>query len=92
MGGDSAEETVPLLQSLRASNKGTLFAYSVEVDEQEATASSKSVSKKGEKPPHQRIVDEMIHCIDVAADFEDGVVGPNAISGRRTWVAVKMVR
>ncbi|KAF8168453.1 FAD-linked oxidoreductase-like protein [Crassisporium funariophilum] len=94
VGADSAAEALPLLQSLRSENKGVLFAYSVEVDENEATADD-SVSQSH---PHKRIVDEMLHCIDVAADFEAGLaakqtslstsaLGPG---GRRTWVAVKM--
>ena len=30
MGGDSAEEALPVLEQLRAENKGVLFVYSVE--------------------------------------------------------------
>ncbi|KAG6855380.1 hypothetical protein H0H87_003919 [Tephrocybe sp. NHM501043] len=89
VGGDTAEKTLPLLYKLRAVNKGALFAYSVEVDENEAM--SASTSKKSESSPYKRIVDEMVHCIDVAADFEDGLSG-KVHTGRRTWVAVKMVR
>jgi len=37
--------------------------------------------------PHKAIMKEMIHSIDVAADFEDSIRG----EGRRTWVAVKIV-
>ncbi|KAF4566625.1 hypothetical protein EYR36_012057 [Pleurotus pulmonarius] len=90
VGGDTAHSTLPLLKQLRATNKGALFAYSVEVDEEEAVGSKKS--KKGVEPPHKRIVDEMIRCIDVAADFEDSVraEGEGITKGRKTWVAVKM--
>ncbi|KAG6854205.1 hypothetical protein C0991_009518 [Blastosporella zonata] len=88
VGGDTAEKTLPLLYKLRAVNKGALFAYSVEVDENEATASASS-SKRAEPSPHKRIVDEMVHCIDVTADFEDAVSG-KFHTGRRTWVAIKM--
>ncbi|KAL0573845.1 hypothetical protein V5O48_008109 [Marasmius crinis-equi] len=87
VGGDTALQTVPLLHTLRASNKGALFAYSIEVDEREATATSST--KKISEPIHKRIVNEMIRCIDVAADFEDEVLR-GAQTGRRTWVAVKM--
>ncbi|ESK84830.1 proline dehydrogenase [Moniliophthora roreri MCA 2997] len=87
VGGDTALETVPLLHNLRLTNKGALFAYSIEVDENEATAhSAKKVQKE---PAYKRIVNEMIRCIDVAADFEDEVLR-GAQTGRRTWVAVKM--
>ena len=90
VGGDTAQETVPLLHNLRAANKGALFAYSVEVDEAEATAFAKSYTNYKGPPPHKRIADEMIRCIDVAADFEDGIPNTTA-GGRRTWVAIKMV-
>ncbi|KAF8878434.1 FAD-linked oxidoreductase-like protein [Infundibulicybe gibba] len=88
VGGDSAQEVVPLLHSLRSANTGALFAYSVEVDESEATASSSKYRTKG-KLAHKHIVDETVHCIDVAADFEDSIAGA-ATHGRRTWVAVKI--
>ncbi|KAF9487221.1 FAD-linked oxidoreductase [Pleurotus eryngii] len=91
VGGDTAHSTLPLLKQLRATNKGALFAYSVEVDEEEAAGSKKS--KKDVELLQKRIVDEMIRCIDVAADFEDSVraEGENLTKGRKTWVAVKMV-
>jgi proline dehydrogenase len=90
VGGDTAQKAVPLLHSLRAANKGALFAYSVEVEEAEATAFAQSHAKHKGPPPHKRIVDEMIHCIDVAADFEDSFTDKST-GGRRTWVAIKIV-
>ncbi|THH17138.1 hypothetical protein EW146_g3612 [Bondarzewia mesenterica] len=87
VGGDTAHECVPLLESLRAENKGTLFAYSVEVDEAEATGGG----SKGSVPVYKQIVQEMIRSIDVAADFEDQrASGSSSAAGRRTWVAVKL--
>lgn len=88
VGGDTALQTLPLLKNLRSANKGALFAYSVEVDEHEATATATS-PKKASQPVHKQIVNEMVHCIDVAADFEDGIVA-GATAGRRTWVAIKL--
>ncbi|KAJ7259683.1 FAD-linked oxidoreductase-like protein [Mycena rebaudengoi] len=85
VGGDSAAETLPLLHRLRSANTGTLFAYSVEVDEAEAMAASSGASRSS---PHKAIVDEMLRCIDVAADFENGITAKQ--TGRRTWVAVKI--
>ncbi|KAJ7129960.1 FAD-linked oxidoreductase-like protein [Mycena filopes] len=85
VGGDSAAETLPLLRDLRSANTGALFAYSVEVDEEEAMAAAASGSSHNS---HKAIVDEMLHCIDVAADFEDGLGARQ--TGRRTWVAVKI--
>jgi len=90
VGGDTAQRVVPLLHTLRAANKGALFAYSVEVDEAEAMAFAHSHTMHKGPPPHKRIVDEMIRCIDVAADFEDSLVN-QPDGGRRTWVAIKIV-
>jgi proline dehydrogenase len=90
VGGDTARDVIPLLEQLRAENKGVLFAYSVEVHETEASGKA---LKQGTQPPqatHKKIVDEMIRAIDVAAAFEDKHGHGNA-AGRRTWVAVKMV-
>ncbi|KAF9042154.1 FAD-linked oxidoreductase-like protein [Panaeolus papilionaceus] len=83
VGSDTAAECLPLLKNLRETNRGVLFAYSVEVDENEATGTSDGA--------HKRIVDEMIRCIEVAADFEQQQVGhASKARGGRTWVAVKM--
>ncbi|KAF7298084.1 Proline dehydrogenase [Mycena chlorophos] len=87
VGGDSAAETLPLLKVLRTQNNtGTLFAYSIEVDEAQATSSMGPSSSLNS--PHKAIVQEMLHCIDVAADFEAEMGAKK--TGRRTWVAVKM--
>jgi proline dehydrogenase len=59
------------------------------VDDSEATAGSSTKRKKGQ-PVYKRCVDEMIRSIDVAADFEDDVVGKESHNGRRTWVAIIM--
>ncbi|KAA1468315.1 FAD-linked oxidoreductase [Dentipellis sp. KUC8613] len=85
VGADTALECVPLLERLRGENKGALFAYSVEVDEHEASGHS----RKATVPVYKRIVAEMIHSIDVAADFEDRFSTSGGM-GRRTWVAVKL--
>ncbi|KAF5385604.1 hypothetical protein D9757_006782 [Collybiopsis confluens] len=88
VGGDTAQGSLSLLHSLRERNKGALFAYSIEVDESEATSSS-SAKQKGQ-PVYKRCIDEMVRSIDVAAEFEDTVVGKESGTGRRTWVAIKM--
>ncbi|KAI8983267.1 FAD-linked oxidoreductase-like protein [Trametes punicea] len=83
VGGDSAEEALPVLAQLRAENKGGLFVYSVEVDEEKpGSAKPQSLSA------HKQIVDETLHCIDVAADFEDKHAPSNGAKG--TWVAIKL--
>ena len=53
-------------------------------------AGSKSSSHA--QPAYKQAVNEMIRCIEVAADFEDQIrLGQKSSNGRRTWVAVKMV-
>lgn len=92
MAGDTAEKTLPILEQYRAENKGVLFAYSVEVDEHEAAGKSQRNSTK--EPIHKLMVNEIIHSVDVAADFEDQRRSgtESSVQGRRTWVAVKLVR
>jgi proline dehydrogenase len=45
-------------------------------------------------PPYKRIADELLHSIDVVADFEEGVMTETTdsppVKWRRTWVAIKM--
>jgi proline dehydrogenase len=68
----------------------------VEVDEKEATGGSISPRTDGTHnvnttPPHKRIVDETLHCIDVAADLEEELKSKSpSAKGKRTWVAIKM--
>ncbi|CDO71746.1 hypothetical protein BN946_scf184920.g30 [Trametes cinnabarina] len=91
VGGNTAEDALPLIESLRARNTGCLFAYSVEVDEAEASGSRKEQAKstsRDEIAVHKQVVQETLHCIDVAADFEDKRT--HGRNGRRTWVAIKL--
>lgn len=91
VGGDTAEDVLPLLTELRSQNKGALFAYSVEVDEKEAAGKVKTGANDS-KLSYMRNVNEMVHSIDVAADFEDMLAGKKGSGlGRKTWVAVKLV-
>ncbi|KAJ7649533.1 FAD-linked oxidoreductase [Mycena polygramma] len=84
VGGDSVTETLPLLHTMRSDKTGTIFSYSVEVDEAEAMAGSGSSGTR----PHKAFVEEMMHCIDVAGDFEDSLGVKQ--TGRRTWVAINI--
>lgn len=92
VGGDTAEDCLPLLRRLRAENMGALFAYSVEAPD--PSIHGRTDSLPSQTSSHKDIVAEMLHCIDVAADFEEGsssadvTVAPEV---RRTWVAVKIV-
>ncbi|KAJ7155870.1 FAD-linked oxidoreductase [Mycena filopes] len=87
VGGDSATETLPLVHALRSAKTGTLFSYSVEVNDEEPVARSESGSSQ-DSSHRKAILEEMLHCIDVAADFENNL-GVKQI-GRRTWVAVNI--
>lgn len=59
----------------------------MEVDENSAADGGRSTGE----PVHKHIVQEMIRAIDVAGDFEDSQAHEIIGSGRRTWVAVKLV-
>ena len=74
-------DCIPVVHQLRTEFKGSLLAYSVEVDE----------TKGGivENSSHSQMVEEMIHGIDAAADYEDTLSTP---AERSTWVAIKLVR
>ena len=89
MGGDTAEDALPLIEELRQQNVGCLFAYSVEVDEAEASGHGNEQDKPA-ATVHKQTVEETLHCIDVAADYEDKYT--KGLAGRRTWVAIKLVR
>lgn len=91
VGGDTAEDCLPLLEELRAEGKGSLFAYSVEVDEAEAAGSAKERAEIASQTTRQ-IVQETLHCVDIAAGFEDKHAAKSgSVQGRKTWVALKLV-
>ncbi|KAG5641504.1 hypothetical protein DXG03_005076 [Asterophora parasitica] len=87
VGGDTVQDTLPVLHKLRAANTGTLLAYSVEVDEKEALRAYGPGSRTPLSTPHKHIVQEMLHCVDVVADFEDAL---EMKQDRKTWVAIKL--
>lgn len=87
VGGDTAHACLPLIRRLRAENKGALLAYSTEVHSNEAAGGAGSTSE----PVHRHIVREIIRSIDIAADFESSQARETLGSGRRTWVAIKLV-
>lgn len=60
----------------------------MEADADEAASGARSLFE----PVHKRIAQEMIRSINVAADFEDSRARADESSGRRTWVAIKLVR
>lgn len=100
VGGESIPACFPLLERLRREKKGALFSYSVEVDSSGSSDSKVNGKAKGGSS-HREIVAELLSSIDRAADFEDKMALAsgadsdsgvrNVDSGRRTWIAVKMV-
>ncbi|KAG8714813.1 hypothetical protein FRC11_007044 [Ceratobasidium sp. 423] len=75
VGGDTCDDTLPLIASLRKQNKGTLLAYSVEVDE----------TRGGRADQWKKNVEEMVASVEFAGNFEDTQNG-----SRKTWVAIKL--
>lgn len=78
--------TLPLISQLRSEGKGSILAYSVEVD--------LSADKGGEatvEVDYRRNVLEMARSVEAAGDFEDDRVKLGLPRGK-TWVAVKLVR
>jgi hypothetical protein len=88
VGGDTARDCLPSIRKLRAKNKGALLAYSVEADANEIADGARTSRPSGGTP---HIVQEMIRAIELAADYEDSQIREDLSSGRRTWVAVKLV-
>ena len=91
VGGDTAEDTIPLLIQLTEDNKGILLACSVEVDDHEADKRTEKQTSHytPEFAVSKRNVEVTLEYIDVAADFEDRN-GTSAASSRKTWVAIKL--
>lgn len=105
VGGETPKDTLPLVKALRAANKGIIYNYSVEVNEQEALGSSSKQDSQHnpvDTPPHKRTVEEILRCIDVAGEFEDALRGAREATvpyrsmtgmvdtGRGSWVAIKL--
>lgn len=88
VGGDTPKAALAQLRETRVGpggggGQGVLLWYSVEVNEDAGS------TPPGEASPHEAIIEEMVRSVDFAADFEDGLA---QAAGRRTWVAVKVVR
>jgi proline dehydrogenase len=69
---------------LRKAKQGVLFAYAVEVHENDAASASNG---------HERAVQDLLHSIDVAADSEDSLVARakwGYTTTRHAWVAIKL--
>lgn len=93
VGGDTSQDTVPLINRLRERNLGCLLGYSVEVDEEEAKHATTHDMKHqdGKVPEHEKKLQETMSSISFAGNLEDGQSLDNA-GDRRTYVAVKLVR
>lgn len=84
VGGETVNETIPLLSQLRDEGKGVLLAYSVEVN-------NSKPPKNADDMAHRRNLLEISRSIQSAGDFEDERISKGSSKGK-TWVAVKLVR
>ena len=102
VGGDTASDAIPIIQRLRAEDKGAMLVYSAEVDELKKDgrhapshgSTSKASSDSNPElslPPHKRIVEEMLRSIDVAAQTNADTPAGSGREKGRTWVAIKLV-
>lgn len=85
------------MRTFREQNKGVLLVYSVEVDEKAVKSRSSPAHGRDSGPAqYRKNVEEIIHSIEVAGDFEDQYSarsgGAVQVFGRKTWVALKLVR
>lgn len=93
VGGDTVEETVPVIEELRSSGIGTLLGYSVEVDEEDVQSAKRPESgldRRSRVPAYARSIQEMLNSIRVAGEVEDRQ-GNSDPASRKTWVALKLV-
>ncbi|KAF8319865.1 FAD-linked oxidoreductase-like protein [Cantharellus anzutake] len=85
VGGETLEETSPLIRNLRRRSIGCLLAYSVEYDESVEPIMNSEVQTVTRVNRHN--IDEMAHSIRVAGDLESRSDG---YPGGKTWVALKL--
>jgi proline dehydrogenase len=88
VGGETFQDTIPLVQALRARNVASMIDYSVEVDEDAAKQNSKK-SKKA-LTPYEQNIQEIKKSISEAAALENSRENGNAFT-RKTFVAIKLV-
>jgi hypothetical protein len=94
VGGESFQQMVPLIHSLRSRNLACMLDYSVEVDEGEEkknTNDGGALGKKRVVPQYEKNMQEILSSIPLAAQVEDTRTGSRAVS-RNTWIAIKLVR
>lgn len=83
VGGDTVDDCVPVVRTLRRAKQGVLFSWSVETHDNNGTSAPNG---------HQRAIQDLLHSIDVAADFEDNLVTHTQgdVTVRQTWIAIKL--
>lgn len=91
--GETFQEAVPVVQSLRERNVAALMDYSVEVDEAQANSNNKESGrrKKEVAPQCEKNIQEIMSSIPMAASIEDARNTERAVT-RKTWIAIKLVR
>ena len=99
VGGDDVKSCLPVMETLREEEIGTMLVYSVEVEEHEDHKGGKGESVEMRKEEEDRVrrateerVEETLRCIRVAGDFERRMkarTGGLGFGG--TYVAIKLV-
>ena len=92
VGGETFEETIPLIRNLRKENLACMLEYSVEVDESANQGHDNAELHKGDTvPQYQKNMGEILSSIPLAASVEGGDSCEDPIA-RKTWIAIKLVR
>jgi hypothetical protein len=100
VGGDDVKSCLPVMETLRGEEIGTMLVYSVEVEEhgdETSTSSSKDEAKRLEveekvRQATEERVEETLRCIRVAGDFERRMKArTGGVGFGGTYVAIKLV-
>ena len=102
VGGDDVKSCLPVMETLRGEEIGTMLVYSVEVEEHGDETSVSSSSSKDEaarleveekvRLATEERVEETLRCIRVAGDFERRMKArTGGVGFGGTYVAIKLV-
>lgn len=99
VGGDDVKSCLPVMETLRGEEIGTMLVYSVEVEEHGDEASSSSSASSSNSDLEEKVkqateerVEETLRCIRVAGDFERRMKArTGGVGFGGTYVAIKLV-
>jgi hypothetical protein len=101
VGGDDVRSCLPVMETLRGEEIGTMLVYSVEVEEHgdEASSSTSASSSNSDLDIEEKVrqateerVEETLRCIRVAGDFERRMKArTGGVGFGGTYVAIKLV-